>query len=242
MTRSPVIMSWSGGKDSSYALHELLKDPRCEVKYLLSTFNGNYRRLSMHGVREELIEAQASSIGIPLIKVYVYDASNTEYEQRMSEILLKVKAEGIGTIAFGDIFLQDLRRYREDQMNSIGMKCMFPIWKKDTKWLANDFIEKGFRTVTCCVNDGILDEKWCGRIIDSTFLAELPPGVDHCGENGEFHSFCYNAPIFTKPINVRIGEKIYRTMHINADDHPATNIDPVNRGFWFSDLLLQPSY
>jgi uncharacterized protein (TIGR00290 family) len=240
MTKLPIILSWSGGKDSSFTLHTLLNDPRYEVKYLLSTINGNYKRLSMHGVREELIEAQANSTGIPLLKVYVYEADNAEYERQMTETLLKVKAEGINTVAFGDIFLEDLRQYREDKMKSIGMACLFPIWKKDTQWLVKDFMEKGFKTITCCINDGYLDASWCGRIIDSTFIAELPPTVDPCGENGEFHSFCYEAPFFKQKINISIGEKTYKELLLKTKDHPTPIKDVGTKGFWYCDLLLQP--
>ncbi len=240
MTKLPIILSWSGGKDSSYTLHTLLHDPRYEVKYLLSTINGNYKRLSMHGVREELIEAQANSTGIPLLKVYVYEADNAEYERQMTETLLKVKAEGINTVAFGDIFLEDLRQYREDKMKSIGMNCIFPIWKKDTQWLVKDFMEKGFKTITCCINDGYLDESWCGRVIDPAFVAELPPTVDPCGENGEFHSFCYEAPFFKQKINISIGEKTYKELLLKTKDHPTPIKDVGTKGFWYCDLLLQP--
>jgi uncharacterized protein (TIGR00290 family) len=240
MTKLPIILSWSGGKDSSYTLHTLLHDPRYEVKYLLSTINGNYKRLSMHGVREELIEAQANSTGIPLLKVYVYEADNAEYERQMTETLLKVKAEGINTVAFGDIFLEDLRQYREDKMKSIGMHCIFPIWKKDTQWLVKDFMEKGFKTITCCINDGYLDESWCGRVIDPAFVAELPPTVDPCGENGEFHSFCYEAPFFKQKINISPGEKTYKALQLKTKDHPTPIVDVGTKGFWYCDLLLQP--
>jgi uncharacterized protein (TIGR00290 family) len=240
MTKLPIILSWSGGKDSSYTLHTLLNDPRYEVKYLLSTINGNYKRLSMHGVREELIEAQANSTGIPLLKVYVYEADNAEYERQMTETLLKVKAEGINTVAFGDIFLEDLRQYREDKMKTIGMHCIFPIWKKDTQWLVKDFMEKGFKTITCCINDGYLDASWCGRVIDPAFIAELPPTVDPCGENGEFHSFCYEAPFFQKKINISIGEKTYKELFLKTKDHPTPVKDVGTKGFWYCDLLLQP--
>jgi uncharacterized protein (TIGR00290 family) len=240
MTKLPIILSWSGGKDSSYTLHTLLNDRHYEVKYLLSTINGNYKRLSMHGVREELIEAQANSTGIPLLKVYVYEADNAEYERQMTETLLRVKAEGINTVAFGDIFLEDLRQYREDKMKSIGMNCIFPIWKKDTQWLVKDFMEKGFKTITCCINDGYLDESWCGRVIDPAFVAELPPTVDPCGENGEFHSFCYEAPFFKQKINISIGEKTYKELLLKTKDHPTPIKDVGTKGFWYCDLLLQP--
>lgn len=239
MNRIPVILSWSGGKDSSYTLHQLLNDERYEVKYLLSTINGTYKRLSMHGVREKLIEAQARSIGIPLLKVYVYEASNAEYEKQMGDMLRKVKTEGISTVAFGDIFLEDLRVYREEKMKSIGMHCLFPIWKNDTTWLVNDFIAKGFKTYTCCINDGYLDESWCGRLIDENFIKELPSIVDPCGENGEFHSFCFEGPIYKMPITVITGEKTYKALVLNTKDHPTPIKDVGTKGFWFCDLLLK---
>jgi uncharacterized protein (TIGR00290 family) len=234
--KTPVVLAWSGGKDSSYALHQLLSDERYEIRYLLSTINGENRRLSMHGVREELIEAQAKSIGIPLLKVYVYEGTNWEYEQQMSHVLLKVKATGIHTIAFGDIFLEDLRIYREEKMKQIGMNCLFPIWKKDTYRLVKDFITKGFKTYICCVNDGFLNESWCGRLIDEIFLKELPPSVDPCGENGEFHSFCFEGPLFKKPLSIVVGEKVYKPLEINNNDQSNLLKGVKTKGFWFCDL------
>ena len=239
MNKIPVILSWSGGKDSSYTLHQLLNDERYEVKYLLSTVNGTYKRLSMHGVREELIEAQARSIGIPLLKVYVYEASNAEYEQQMNNMLLKAKSEGINTVAFGDIFLEDLRIYREEKMKSIGMNCLFPIWKKDTAWLVKDFIAKGFKTYTCCINDGYLDESWCGRLINESFIKELPSTVDPCGENGEFHSFCFEGPIYIMPVSIIQGEKTYKELLLKTKDHLTPIKDVGTKGSWFCDLLLK---
>ncbi len=239
MNKIPIVFSWSGGKDSSYALYKLLKNELYEVKYLLSTINGNLKRLSMHGVREELIEAQAASIGIPLLKVYVYEADNNEYERQMNETLLKVKSEGISTVAFGDIFLEDLKQYREDKMRGIGMNCLFPIWQEDTLQLINDFIDKGFKTITCCINDGYLDKDWCGRVIDDIFLSQLPKNVDPCGENGEFHSFCYEAPFFKTKMNIVAGEKTYKELILETKDHPTPIKEVGTKGFWFCDILLQ---
>ena len=191
----------------------------------------------MHGVREELIEAQASSIGIPLIKVIVYEGSNVEYENRMSETLQGVKSEGIEIVAFGDIFLEDLRTYRENQMKQIGMECLFPLWKKNTSDLASQFLREGFKTIICCINDIHLHETWCGRIMDEKFIHDLPMGVDPCGENGEFHSFCYEGPVFKKPIPIRTGEKIYREFDLKPVD--SSGQEPVKtNGFWFIDLIL----
>lgn len=237
--RMPVIFAWSGGKDSSYALYQLMQDERYEVKYLLSTFNGNNNRLSMHGVREELIEEQAASIGIPLLKVYVYEGNNQEYEEQMRNTLLRVKASGIRTVAFGDIFLEDLRLYRENQMRQVGMDCLFPIWKTDTLQLVNVFVAKGFKTYACCINDGYLDESWCGKLIDETFIKDLPPTVDPCGENGEFHSFCFDGPIYKKGLPVVTGEKVYKRLEKIPGDQ-SMQAELVNtKGFWFCDLMLK---
>jgi uncharacterized protein (TIGR00290 family) len=239
MTKIPAIFCWSGGKDSSYALHKVLQEDIYDVKFLLSTISGNYKRLSMHGVREELIQAQADSIGIPLLKVYVHEASNAEYEKQMNETLLKVKADGINTVLYGDIFLEDLRQYRESKMVQLGMQCIFPIWKTNTRWMLNDFVEKGFKTYLCCINDGYLDENWCGRLIDHAFLEELPATVDPCGENGEFHSFCFEGPVFKKQMSISVGEKTYKALELKTSDHPTPIKDVGTKGFWFVDLLLQ---
>jgi uncharacterized protein (TIGR00290 family) len=225
VSQPKAIFCWSGGKDSSYALYKVLQEGMYDVKYLLSTFNGHYNRLSMHGVREELIAAQAESIGIPLLKVYVYEASNDEYERQMEETLLKAKAEGISVVLYGDIFLEDLREYREKKMAPLDMQCIFPIWKTDTRWLLNDFIDKGFKTVLCCINDVFLSEEWCGREVDETFIKELPASVDPCGENGEFHTFCFAGPLFKKPISIIKGEKTYKAFD-------------GEKGFWYCDFLI----
>jgi len=237
--KTAVVFAWSGGKDSAFALHQLQKDERYAVRYLLSTINGNNGRLSMHGIREELIEAQAAATGIPLLKVYVYEGNNPEYERQMRDTLLTVKAEGISAVAFGDIFLEDLRIYRENQMKQIGIDCLFPIWKKDTRQLVRNFIAEGFKTLVCCVNDGFLDESYCGRLLDEAFIEELPARVDPCGENGEFHSFCFDGPVFRKALRVSVGEKIYMPLAVNTagESTPAKITD--TKGFWYCDLLLK---
>jgi len=239
MKKIPSIFCWSGGKDSSYALNKVLKEDVYEIKYLLSTFNGTYNRLSMHGVREELIQAQADNIGIPLLKIYVHEASNTEYEKQMNEMLLYVKAKGIDTVLYGDILLEDLRFYREEKMKQQGMKCVFPIWKMNTAWLVNDFVAKGFKSYTCCINDGYLDQTWVGRLIDENFIGELPSTVDPCGEHGEFHTFCFAGPIFKKEIKIVVGEKTYKPIPIKTVDRPTPNKDAGTEGFWFADILFQ---
>ncbi|MEO6960828.1 MAG: diphthine--ammonia ligase [Puia sp.] len=236
--KTPVIFAWSGGKDSAYALHQLMLDERYEVRYLLSTFNGKNQRLSMHGVREELLEAQAERIGIPLKKVYVLEGNNREYERLMGEALLAVRREGVFMVAFGDIFLEDLRTYRENQMRAFQMNCLFPVWKMNTMMLIGNFITLGFKAITCCVNDGFLDESWCGRVINEQFVRELPSSADPCGENGEFHSFCFEGPVFKTPIAIRTGEKVYRALELNRKEKPDQDTTVYTKGFWFCDLLL----
>jgi uncharacterized protein (TIGR00290 family) len=217
-------------------LNKVMQDGVYDVKYLLSTINGTLKRLSMHGIKEELIEAQAQSIGLTLLKVYVYEANNAEYEKQIGEVLQKASNEGINTVIFGDIFLEDLRKYREDKMQAVGMQCTFPLWKIDTSFLVNDFITKGFKTITCCINDGYLDSKWCGITIDSNFVNNLPNTVDACGENGEFHSYCYDGPIYKKAIKIKIGENIYKPLAYDVKNHPTAIKDVGTKGFWFADI------
>ncbi len=236
MSKIPAIFSWSGGKDSSYALYKIFSEAVYDVKYLLSTFNGTYKRLSMHGVREELIDAQAAQLGIPLLKMYVYEANNLEYEHQMQTALSLAKSEGIHHVIFGDIFLEDLRAYREQKMAALDMHCVFPLWKMDTTCIVKDFIAKGFKTCICCINDGYLDDTWCGKMIDENFLNELPTHVDACGENGEFHSFCFDAPFYKQPILIAQGAKKYTPLNIEYSNHPTPIKDVGTKGFWFCDI------
>ena len=228
------VFCWSGGKDSSLALYEILREGNYEVKYLLTTLSEEFKRISMHGVREELLEAQARSIGIPLKKVYVSAGSNAEYEEKMEAMLLELKAEEIEHVIFGDIFLEDLREYRENNLAKVGMKAVFPLWKQDTKTLINKFLELGFRTVVCCTNDAFLGEKETGMEIDTGFISSLPANVDPCGENGEFHTFCFAGPIFKIAINFSIGEKVYRPLPRSTDCTLPSEIK--TKGFWYCDL------
>ena len=234
-----AIFSWSGGKDSAYCLQKVLAEDIFDVKYLLTTVNYNFKRVSMHGVREELLDAQANSIGIPLIKVWVKEGTNDEYEKQMSEILLKAKSEGIEHVIFGDIFLEDLRIYRENNLAKVEMKAVFPLWKIDTTDLIQDFIKKGFKTITCCVNDGFLNEDWVGKEIDAFFINQLPKVVDPCGENGEYHTFCYEGSIFKKKINFQMGEKIYKPLEIKTTDNSVCSSNTITKGFWFVDLFFK---
>ncbi|MDF2436708.1 MAG: hypothetical protein K0Q95_1084 [Bacteroidota bacterium] len=230
--KSKAIFCWSGGKDSALALYHVLKENEIKVVALLTTLNKKFNRISMHGVREDLLDMQAESIGIPLIKMYVEEGTNTEYEKNMEELLLQYKEQGVDYVIFGDIFLEDLRAYREKNLEKVGMKAIFPLWKNDTAKLVREFLSLGFRTVTCCVNDAFLGEESVGAEITSKFINSLPPGVDPCGENGEYHTFCFEGPVFKKKIEIRIGEKTYRPLEIKTSDETSKT-----KGFWFCELL-----
>jgi uncharacterized protein (TIGR00290 family) len=184
----------------------------------------------------ELLDRQAESVGIPLIKVRTTEGTNEEYEKQMEAALLKAKSEGINHVIFGDIFLEDLRVYRENNLAKAGMTGVFPLWKMDTTDLINDFIGKQFKTIICCTNDGYLGEEWLGREIDRSFIEHLPATVDLCGENGEYHTFCYDGPIFKKKIDFTIGEKVYKALEIKMDT-TSTPAEVMTRGFWYCDMV-----
>ena len=214
--KEAIVMSWSGGKDSSYALYQILKEDKYEVKYLLTNIFKPNKRVSMHGVPESLIKEQANSIGIPLITLYIEEKTHDEYDLKMKEMLLKFKSEGIQTVAFGDIFLEDLRTYREERLAEVDMKALFPLWKKDTKILSQQFIDEGFKTHICSIDTAKMPKHLIGIDYSNSFLCQLPKEIDPCGENGEFHSFCYDGPIYKKPIDFQtngIVTKIYKHNH-----------------------------
>ncbi len=206
-----VILAWSGGKDSALALYELQKTENYEVAALLTTITRDYDRTSMHGLRRILLERQAKSLGFALEKVFISkNTTNEEYESKMREALAKYLTAGVSSVVFGDIFLEDVRKYREDNLSKIGMKAIFPVWKSDTTELAHTFIDSGFKAVVTCVDSNVLDKVFVGRVFDEQFLSELPATVDPCGENGEFHSFVYDGPIFGERILHTIGEVVLR--------------------------------
>jgi len=206
-----VLFSWSGGKDSAMALYELQMAHSYEISALLTVVTEDYDRISMHGVRRILLERQADSLGYPLEKILISkNASNEEYESKMRDVLVKYRETGVSSVVFGDIFLEDVRRYREDRLAKIGMKGIFPLWKRDTTKLANTFINLGFKAIVTCVDSNVLDKRFVGRVYNKQFLRELPPNVDPCGENGEFHSFVYDGPIFRRKISFVIGDIVLR--------------------------------
>lgn len=215
-----VLMSWSGGKDSCLALHDILRAQDYRVAALLTTITRDYDRISIHGVRCELLERQASSLGLPLHRILISkDATNEEYETRMGEALSVYSKQGINSIVFGDLFLEDIRAYREAFLARHNMKGLFPVWKRDTTCFIKEFIELGFKAVVTCIDSSVLDKSFAGRLIDEAFISSLPAGVDPCGENGEFHSFVFDGPIFREPVSFSIGETVRR------------------KSFWFCDLV-----
>jgi uncharacterized protein (TIGR00290 family) len=204
-----VIVCWSGGKDSALALHEL--GATVEVVALLTTVTQEYDRVSMHGVRVALLDAQAEALGLSLEKVGVPPVcTNVEYEERMRTALGRHHAAGVGVVVCGDIFLADVRRYREERLFTGGVRGVFPLWERKSEELARRFIALGFRAVLCCVDTQALDANFAGRLFDERLLAELPPGVDPCGENGEFHTFVFDGPGFARPVAYEPGECVLR--------------------------------
>ena len=216
-----VLLSWSSGKDSAWALHVLRQQPDLEVVGLLTTFNEEFDRVAMHAVRRELVEAQAAAAGLPLVSVMLpYPCSNNVYEERMKAAVAEVKSKGVTHMAFGDLFLEDIREYRVRLLEGTGVEPLFPIWTtaENTPHLARQMLDAGLRAILTCVDPKQLDKKFVGREFDEQFLKELPPGVDPCGERGEFHTFCYRCPQFNTEIPVTVGDVVERD------------------GFWFADL------
>ena len=217
-----ILFCWSGGKDSAMALHALQLAREHRISALLTTVTEEYDRISMHGVRRALLERQAEALGLPLHKVLIPpQCINATYETRMKEALGEYLAQGVRRVAFGDIFLEDLRVYREKNLAQLGMTAMFPIWKRDTRELIQFFHQQGFRAIAACVDTKVLDPSFVGRELDESFFRDLPPHADPCGENGEFHTFVFDGPIFHSPIPIRTGEIVNRD------------------GFVFCDLLPQ---
>ncbi|MCB2197752.1 MAG: diphthine--ammonia ligase [Bacteroidetes bacterium] len=225
------LFNWSGGKDSSLCLYHSLRDERFDIQYLLTTINGKNKRISMHGVSEDLLDDQAKSIGMPLRKLHLPETPTmSEYEVIVSKELEEAKSQDITISIFGDIFLEDLRAYREKQLEKKGFTAMFPLWKRNTVDIAQEFIELGFKAIIVSVDGRYLDQSFAGRYYDQSFIDDLPDNVDPCGENGEFHSFVFDGPIFEYPVQFKQGEIIYK--EYKADDKSGKDV-----GFWYCDLL-----
>lgn len=234
-----AYLNWSSGKDAAFALFEEQRSGTYNIKKLLTTVNSESERISMHGVRKELLQLQAKSIGLPLEIVELDGNVSLEtYNSVMKTTVEKLKNNGFTHSIFGDIFLEDLRTYREEQLLKVGITPIFPLWKKNTSKLINDFIQSGFKAITVCVNSKVLDKSFCGRILDEKFISELPTNVDPCGENGEFHTFVFDGPVFKNAIKFKTGEvveKFYTS--VNKEKDCFTKEKPWDTGFWYCDLL-----
>lgn len=239
--KKKAIFNWSSGKDSALTLYKILQENEYEVETLLTSVNSQYQRISMHGVRIELLEKQAEHIGLPLTKMMIPEMPTMEiYDEVMRKTLLEFKEKGIDYSIFGDIFLEDLRKYREDKLALANFKGVFPLWKKDTKALIQEFLKLGFKTIIVCVNEKYLGKEFVGRVIDENFINDLPSNVDPCGENGEFHTFTFDGPIFSKPVPFELGEIVYRKYeptNSSSNDVCKTEDSPYTYGFWYCDLI-----
>jgi uncharacterized protein (TIGR00290 family) len=216
--REPVVLGWSGGKDSALALYVLQSDSSLRVDALLTTLTQQYDRISMHGVRHQLLTAQAAAIGLPVTETWIPpEASNEEYEAAFRRALAHHHARGTRRVAFGDLFLADIRAYRERQLADVAMTGLFPLWGRDTGELAREFVTLGFRARLVCVDTARLDSSFAGRAFDGDLLRDLPTGIDPCGENGEFHTFVTDGPIFHKPVACTPGVTVLRNGYAFCD-------------------------
>ncbi|WP_242085133.1 adenine nucleotide alpha hydrolase [Aestuariivivens sediminis] len=236
MNKFKTYFNWSSGKDSAIALFYLLQDARFSIEKLITTINSHYDRVSMHGLRTELLVAQFQAVKIPYSFVELPEMPDmARYEQIIGETVERLKMEGFTHSAFGDIFLEDLRNYREHQLARQGIKAVFPIWNRDTKELLQEFLDLGFKSIVVCANSKFFNEDFVGTVMDKDFVKRLPQGVDPCGENGEFHTFCFDGPIFNNPVSFDIGEKVYREYdNPNTGDNSNGPQDPY--GVWYCDL------
>lgn len=239
-----TYFNWSTGKDSALAFYHISKDRRYLVERLVTSVNAQYDRVSMHGIRRELLNLQIAELGLPVITIELPEmVVMEEYERRMFSVTKELKTNGFECAAFGDIYLEELRKYREEKLALQGIGTCFPLWKRDTRELIREFINLGFKAITVSVSAEKLGEEFIGRVLDEAFLADLPAGVDPCGENGEFHTFCFAGPIFKNEIRFEIGERVFReyglttpnTNQLGSNDTVCT--PAANTGFWFCDLL-----
>lgn len=233
-----TFISWSGGKDSSLAFYKAAQQG-LRIEALLTSVNAVHNRISMHGVRRELLERQAAALQLPLYTIELPEQPGmAEYEAEMQRVNHQLKKDGFTQGIFGDIFLEDLKLYREAQLARQELKGLFPLWKRDSRELMEEFIAAGFKAVVVCINSLHLGKSFCGRLIDESFVDDLPAGVDVCGENGEYHSFVFDGPIFNWPIGIERGELVYREYKSPADNNDECFTTPQPpTGFWFADLL-----
>lgn len=237
-------MNWSSGKDACLTLYKILQQKEYEIGTLLTNVNQDFSRISMHGLHESLLDTQVKSIGLPLQKLYFPAEVTMElYNQKMHETISGLKSQGYDYAVFGDIFLEDLKAYRDEKLAEVNVQGVYPIWKQDSRELIQEFLDLGFKAITVCVNANLLGEEFVGRVIDQQFIQDLPDNVDVCGENGEFHTFVFDGPIFSKPIDFTIGEKVLRSYTLHEEDEDNCHQDSeeeknYDTSFWYCDLLL----
>jgi uncharacterized protein (TIGR00290 family) len=230
-------LNWSGGKDSSLCLHAA-QNAGMKIEALLTSINSFHDRISMHGVRRSLLEQQAASLRLPLYTIELpEEPAMEEYEKAMRKTCSLLKEVGFTDAVFGDIFLEDLKLYRETQLAKLDLCGVFPLWKQNTRELIREFVESGFKAIIVCVNSAYLDKSFCGRLIDASFLEDLPSNVDPCGENGEYHSFVFEGPIFCNPIEYNLGEIVFKEYKAPAQDDCITQSPLQTSGFYFQDIL-----
>lgn len=227
-----AYFNWSTGKDSALALHKILQNKNYNIGTLVTTVNQKFKRVSMHGISEKLLDEQVEQIGLPLHKIYFpEDVSMESYNNIMKSNLQEIIAkENYKFSVFGDIFLEDLKAFRETKLAEMDLKGVFPLWKIDSLKIMEEFINLGFKAITVSVNANLLDKSFVGRIIDQQFINDLPKNVDVCGENGEFHTFVFDGPIFKNPISFEIGEKVLKT-------YPTNSSNTWDSSFWYCDLI-----
>ena len=218
MNKEPILISWSGGKDSMLALHDIRASGEYEVVAALTTVSEEFGRICMHGVRRELLRRQAEALELPLEEIVMpVNPSNADYEAGMAERLERYKKHGVRRVVFGDIFLADLKKYRDENLAKLGMSGIYPLWLQDTRELVKRFLALGYETILACIDTRVVPESFAGRAIDDAFLNDLPPNVDPCGENGEFHTFVWKGPMFATPLALRLGEKVFREPFLYCD-------------------------
>lgn len=237
MPINKTYFNWSSGKDSALALCYLLQNKEYSVEQLVTTVNSHHNRVSMHGLRKELLILQTNALLIESSIIELPEQPTMKvYEQKILESVNTLKSKGFTHSAFGDIFLEDLKTYRDNQLSKYNIKTVYPLWKRSTKRLITEFLDLGFKTIIVCANAKYFGKEFVGKIIDKDFIKNLPEDVDPCGENGEFHTFCFDGPIFKRPINFTLGEKVYREYNT-----PKTDNDSVcgneKSGFWYCDLI-----
>ena len=239
-----AYLNWSSGKDSALALYRILQQKEYKIETLLTNVNKDFSRVSMHGLHESILDAQSESLNIPLQKLYFpAEVTMDIYNEKMYKTVSGLKSQGFDFAVFGDIFLEDLKSYRDSKLSEVDVQGVYPLWNQNSQDLIHEFLGLGFKAITVCVNASLLGEEFVGRIIDEQFLKDLPTDVDVCGENGEFHTFVFDGPIFSKPIDFKVGEKVLRsyTLHDKNEDNcyqASDDIKNYDTSFWYVDLFL----